>query len=58
MTDKITPDGEYDDDVKQMCWEWAWLGYKWGYGVEEMEHIDYRAARENFEQQWNRRMDQ
>ena len=58
MSDTITPDGEYDDDVKQICWEWAWLGYRWGYGVEDMELIDYRAAKAKFEEQWNQRMSQ
>jgi len=59
MSDQnMDPKGEYDDMVKQMCWEFAWYGYRWGYGVEDMEPVDYRASRTRFERQWNARMDQ
>jgi hypothetical protein len=49
---------EYDDPAKEIAWKSFWKGYSKGYGVEELESIDRRAALAQFEQWWTRQMEQ
>lgn len=41
------------NSMKEALWLAYWQGYKRGYGVEEMEPIDRRCARTNFNNWYN-----
>jgi hypothetical protein len=43
---------EYDDSIKQMCWQVYWEGFKLGRGVEFYEDVLRRTARTRFERWW------
>jgi len=42
-----------DDELKQMCWEIYWEGYKQGRDVESYPAQTKRAAQSLFEQFWS-----
>jgi hypothetical protein len=45
---------EYDDPIKDICWQTYWEGYQLGYGVENMKEIDRQTAKSHFERWWSR----
>jgi hypothetical protein len=44
---------EYDDELKEICWQTYWEGYKLGLGVEATTRLDYNTAQHRFERWWN-----